>query len=119
MRRVIGGVRPRMLRVLSQLPEGATFDTASGHCAVPNRLTEGCREHCPFAAGCEAAARREGAPVVLGAAMEEAVGIVGSLPRLVELLAGREPPRGEDEARIVRTFHAARTIAEREARRAG
>ena len=56
---------------------------------------------------------------MLGAGMEEAVGIVGSLPRLVRLLAGRERARSADEAHVVRSFRAARLITDREVRHAG
>jgi hypothetical protein len=119
MQRVLGTVRSRALRVLDELGPALRLDETRGHTAVANHLIESCREHCAFVASCQSAACASGAPIVLGEAMEEAVGRVGTLPRLAALLDGAEPPRTDDDRRILRAFRDAHHYTDREVRRAG
>ena len=119
MERVLGHMRGRVLRVLATLPSDASVDTSAGHLAVPNHLTEGCRAHCALAHRCALAARAVGDPIILGSAMADAMGVVGSLPRLIDLLHGRAVPASPDEMRVVRTFRDAQGVLDQEVRRAG
>ncbi|HWG34216.1 MAG TPA: hypothetical protein VN650_08610 [Gemmatimonadaceae bacterium] len=119
MRRFLAGLRARVDRALTTRASAFTIDTLTGHESIANALREDCRSFCDFASSCEAAARRAGQPIVLGHAMEEAVGAVGTLPRLIALLEGREIVRTDDERRIVRAFRDAVVRTEREMRRVG
>jgi hypothetical protein len=119
MERLLGQMRGRVLRVLGGIPMDTRLDTSAGHLAVSNHLTEQCRSHCALAHRCEAVARAAGDPIVLGAAMADAVRVIGSLPRLAAMLVGRETPQSTDERRAISAFRDAQRVLDREVRRVG
>ena len=104
LERAFAGARPRLFRILSSLPEGATLDDAMTVERIPNHFVGACHAHCPLAPKCEAAAREAGDPAVLGEAATDALGPVGSIPRLMAMIEGREVPADDAEARVVRDF---------------
>ncbi len=117
MRRLLLGFRAHVERAVAA--NTVVLDRRDGQESLPNALRDDCRDFCYLAAACEASARQRGEPIALGSEMQEAIGIVGNIPRLIALLDGREPVRTDDERRVVRAFQAATVHLNQEMRRVG
>jgi hypothetical protein len=103
----------RVREALARIPAGVDLATREGLDAIPHRFTPECRGHCGLAAACEAQGWARGEPAVLGPTFERAMGVVGSIPRLLELLGGAAPA-SDEERRTLRAFARSYARLERE-----